>query len=286
MSLLSTLAKVAVGVAVVKGVGAVMSQRGNQAGTAGDGGLFGGPHSPGGEPQPSSTSGSGLEDILGGILGGQSSGGQQQGGLGGLLEGLSGQTQQGGGTSSGGGLNDMLRDAAAGGGLGGLLGQLTGGQVTAPAANTGKEPGAKPKDSFGEALNQSISNRGEPASAPTADQEAMAALMLKAMIQAAKADGVVDEQERAKLLDKLGDISAEERAFVTAEMQAPVDAKALADQVPNGLAPQVYAMSLVGINLDNRTEAQYLHELATAMGLDRAIVNSIHERMGVAKIYQ
>ncbi len=274
MSLVKTLAKMAIGVAVAKGVGSMMKKgRGGGSTTAGGGGLFGGAHS------PQSGSGGGLEDMMGGIFGGGS--GQQQasstGGLGGLLEGLTG------GGASGGGLNDMLRNATQSGGLGGLLSGLAGGAAArttaAPNDHVGSGGGG---DSFGETLNRSF--RGEDVT-PSQDQEAAAALMLRAMIQAAKSDGKIDDAEREKLLGKLGDISAEERAFVQAEMAAPVDPRGLAGQVPNGLEQQVYAMSVLGIDLDSQAEAKYLHELASAMSLQPVQINSIHDQLGVPKIY-
>ncbi|MEM7463579.1 MAG: DUF533 domain-containing protein, partial [Pseudomonadota bacterium] len=116
-------------------------------------------------------------------------------------------------------------------------------------------------------------------------QEAMAALMLRATIQAAKSDGRLDDKERERLLKTLGDVSPAERRFVENEMQQPVDAKKLAREVPRGLERQLYAMSVMAIDLDQQSEARYLHELASAMGLDHAQVNAIHDQLGAPRIY-
>ena len=105
------------------------------------------------------------------------------------------------------------------------------------------------------------------------------------MIQAAKSDGKFDDAEQAKLLQNLGDVSAEERDFVNREMRAPVDVSTLAREVPRGLEQQVYAMSLLAIDLDNRNEAQYLHDLATEFRMGRDEVNAIHAKLGVRSIY-
>ncbi|MEO1027372.1 MAG: DUF533 domain-containing protein, partial [Pseudomonadota bacterium] len=52
--------------------------------------------------------------------------------------------------------------------------------------------------------------------------EENAKLMIRAMIQAAKADGELDEQEKQTIIGELGDdISDEERAFVLDQMEAP-----------------------------------------------------------------
>ena len=109
--------------------------------------------------------------------------------------------------------------------------------------------------------------------------------MLAAMIQAAKSDGTFDEAEKGKLLDQLGDVDAEEAAFVQAQLQAPVDVDALVRETPNGMAGQIYAMSLLGIDLDTQKEAQYLHKLAQGYGMKPAEVNDIHAQMGVPSLY-
>jgi len=311
MSLMKTLAKVAIGVAVAKGVGAMASKgRTRQASSGGGGGLLDALTGGGSQAQ----AGGGLQDMLGSLLGG---GGQQQagssaGGLGGLLEGLSDASQPHGGVQSSrgaasGGLNDLLAGMGGqsgglggllggltkggGGDLGGLLGGLLGGGAAATAAaapkakSTSKDKSANKQKSFGEKFNQSLLVGDEPDEAPTPEQEFGAGLMLKAMIQAAKSDGKIDDAEREKLLGQLGDISPAERDFVNAELAAPIDVKGLADQVPNGMEAQVYAMSIMGIDLDNRNEAQYLHDFATALGLDKRGVNHIHAQLGVPSIY-
>lgn len=288
MSLMKTLAKVAIGVAVAKGASAMMKggSSGEAAGGGGFGGLlggltggaaaagsgqpFGGTNSPG-------AAGGGLQDMLGGLLGG--AGGAyagadgMSGGLGGLLESLGG----GQGGTSGGGLQDMLGGLAGAAGAGGLLGGLSGA--------LGQKP-AQSNDSFGAVLNSQFDQTPEPAIEPSADQEAAAALMLRAMIQAAKSDGKLDDGEQEKLMGQLGgDVDREEAAFVQAEMQRNVDVDALAAEVPRGLEPQVYAMSLLAIDLDSQAEAQYLHALAQAMNLKPAQVNDVHAQLGAPSLY-
>lgn len=266
MSLMKTLAKVAVGVALAKGAGAVMNNRtGGAASGGGLGGLLG---DLAGSAKGSGTAGGGLQDALGGLMGG--SGGL--GGLGGLLEGLGGS---GGGAQ--GGLQDMLSGLAGGSGLGGLLGGLSAATAKRPADN-----GAN----FGQVLNSAFDQTPEPEIEPTPDQEAAAALMLRAMIQAAKSDGKLDDAEQQSLVDQLGgDVDSEESAFVRAEMAGPVDVDALVAEVPRGMGAQVYAVSLLGIDLDTQPEAQYLHALAKGLGLDAKEVNGIHTQLGVPSLY-
>ncbi|MEO0390751.1 MAG: DUF533 domain-containing protein [Pseudomonadota bacterium] len=264
MSLMKTLAKVAVGVAVAKGAQKMMQPRAGGSPGGGLGGLLGG--LAGAAPAAGGTAG--LQDMLGGLLGGQNQAGL--GGLGGLLEGL-------GGAGQAGGLGAALGGLAGGAGAGGLLGGLAGALGGRPQQE---------QASFGAVLNSQFDQTPEPPIAPSADQEAAAALMLRAMIQAAKSDGQIDQAEEEKLMGQLGgDIDAEEAAFLRGEMQRAPDPAALARETPAALAPQVYAMSVIAIDLDSRGEAQHLHTLAQGLNMTPAQVNDIHSQLGVPSLY-
>ena len=282
MSMMNTLVKVAIGVAVAKGVSSMTKSASRSTSTSRS-------------STRSSGSAGGLEDMMGAILGGKSGSirSSGSGGIGDLLNELGGAARTGsttrrttttrrtassndaigdllggllGGSGAAGGLGSLL-GAGAAGGLGGLLGgMLSGGGL-------------------GSTLNSAFANGGEPAQAPQASEEAAAAIFLKAMIQAAKCDGQIDAAEQEKLMAHLGDVSAAERAFVEAAVAAPVDVEGLARAVPEGLEAQTYTMSLMAIDLDAQAEAQYLHELAQALGLDPATVNHIHDQIGAPKLY-
>ena len=305
MSLMKSLARVAAGVMLAKGVGTMMKQAqggqstGNSTRTTG-GGILGdllggamGGSTMGGRAQTGSAGG--LGDILGQVLGGQTSrspgarpyGGPNSpgasGGLGGILDQLTGgQAGARTGSATGGGALGGLLGGLTGGAAAGSLGGLLGGLLNGPA-----QRGAQSRNdaSFGEIFNDALVRQDEPEVAPTAEQNAVAGLMLRAMIQAAKADGKIDEAEKERLLGQLGDLDDDDRAFIREQMAAPVDAQALAREVPRGLEPQVYMMSLMAIDFDNRSEAEYLHALAQAMGLDQQTANSIHEKIGVQNLY-
>lgn len=324
MSFVGTLAKVAIGVAIAKGV-STLAKGGSGTANAG-GGMFGD------APQGNQTTGQGgLEDILGGMLGGgQSKSGNPSGGLGGFFDQLT-NAQTGGGQAgagqSGGGLGDLmdgLTHGSAGAGqagqatqgglgdlLGGLLGGAGGGQTPGAAqgglgdllggmlgggaagglggllgALTGNAGATGGNDkSLGQVLNSSFSNQGEPDDEPTVHQNAAAAILLSAMIQAAKSDGKIQEAEKQKLLGNLKDANAEEMAFVQAQINAPVSIPTLVSHVPAGLQAQVYTMSVMAIDLDNQAEAQYLNDLAKALGMGAKQVNAIHAQLGAPALY-
>ena len=291
MSLVKTLAKVAIGMAVAKGVSHVAKnglpgrstaearqapQRGGQSGQGGGfddlvgqlGGMIGGTSSRAGAG--SKAGAGGLGDLLGGMLGG---GGGAGGGLGSLLEGLAGGGASARKTTRRASAPTGLEGMLGAGGVGGLLGGLLGG------ASAGGGAGG-----LGSMLD-AVLQGGSPAAEPSRDQELAAALMLRAMIQAVKADGDLDAEEKRKLMAALEGASEEEVAFVNAELSAPQDLDSLVALVPQGMEAQVYAISLSAIDLDNRAEAQYLHSLATALDLDQAEVNALHDKMGAQRIY-
>lgn len=310
MSLVSTLAKVALGVAIAKGVSHM-----SQSGKSGLGGGTASAANPGTgrsyAPQPSGAPG-GLADMMGDLLGKKTGGSSTsaQGGLGGLLEQLAGQNgatrptnkagtappsgiedllgSLTGGAGGAGGLGGLLgsltgasRGATSGGAAGGGLGDLLGGLLGGAAAGAG---GAGGIGGLGGMLNDMMAGK-QPTDAPNAHQEVAAALMLKAMVQAAKSDGKLDAAEKQKLMQNLGDASPKEIAFVNDLLAQPVDIDALVNAVPRGLEEQVYLMSLMAIDLDSQPEAQYLDGLANGLGLDHAQVNQIHDQAGAQRLY-
>lgn len=324
MSLVKTLARVAAGVVLAKGIGTVMRNAQNRPAETGSasagrsrqtgGGVLGdllGNNTPSGTGAQTGRSGGGLGDILGQVLGGGAGAGGAgtgrryggpnssgaSGGLGGLFDQITrgasngpsagNPSSAGPGRSTQGGLGDILGGAMTGG-LGGVLGGLLGGR----GAQSGPTDGLAHKDSqphsdatFGEVFNESISTGAEPSVPPTPEQNAVAGLLLKAMIQAAKSDGKIDDAEKQRLLAEVGELDDAERSFIRDQMAAPVDPAALASETPAGLGPQVYLMSLMAIDFDNEAEARYLHALAQALKLDQAQVNEIHEKVGVQNLY-
>ena len=111
--------------------------------------------------------------------------------------------------------------------------------------------------------------------------EENAKLMIRAMVQAAKADGEVDADEQARIMEHLGDLSDEERAFVEAEFRKPVDVHGLAADTGEAMKAQVYAMSLMAVRVDTTEETQYLNGLSAALGLSPATRDAVHKSMGI-----
>ena len=191
-----------------------------------------------------------------------------------------------GGSSSAGGIGDMLgglmgggdknnssstSNASQGGGIGDLLSGLTGGSKSASSDN-----------GLGDLLASAFA--GEEVKATTPTQEEQAKILLKAMINAAKADGQIDKEEQAKIVEHIGEVTAEEVAFVKSEMSAPLDLEGVIENA-NGIEAEVYLASLMTINLDSKEEALYLDKLAKGLKLSEDAVDAFHEKLGVVKLY-
>ncbi|MFP7672774.1 DUF533 domain-containing protein [Marivita sp. S0852] len=262
MSLMGTLAKVAIGYAAARGVD-------HLSGGKGLAGLTGGAQVQGDHPMAK------LQAQMGQMMGGAGTGGDNP--LAGIMDNL-----QSGGLD----LSSLMGGGTAGqpsGDKGGLLASLggSGGAGLAGVLAAAGGAAAMGGKNMGGMLDQ-LSNSG--AAAPQAEETA--ALMLRAMIQAAKSDGGIDEAERAKIIDTVGDDAApEDIAFVQEQLAAPVDIDALAKDTPAPLRTQVYSASLMTIRVDTQPEAEYLDGLARAMELDQPTVNTLHMQMGVQPLY-
>lgn len=274
-------------------LGSAQNQQTQGGGALGDilGGLIGGGQK--------STNGSAMTDMLGGLLGG---GRAQQGGggLGDLLGSLTGGGQQGGG-----GLGDLLgsltggghtqQQAPQGGGMGDLLGSILGGGQS----NSGGLGGAGGLGGLlTGALTKYAQNQNSTAPNPEVnDFSSMpvevdrahatdhAALVIRAMVNAAKADNQIDEAEQEKIIGKLGDVTQAEADFVRNEFRQPLDTDAFVRSIPRGMEQQIYAVSLMAIDLDTNKEAQYLDQLARGLHINPQMANQIHTQVGAPTIY-
>ncbi|MCE8009294.1 DUF533 domain-containing protein [Aestuariivita sp.] len=261
MSLMGTLTKVAIGYAAARGID-------KMSGGGGLAALFGGAQVPGDTAQAGQPPG--FAEIQ------QRMGQMGAGAMGNLSEMMAGLSKPGGfdlaammGGGSDGGKGGLLSAAAGAGGGAGIAGLL--GALGGAAAMTGQ----------GAAQMADAINPRET----VPQMEETAALLLRAMIQAAKSDGGIDADEQAKILETLGEADAEDMAFIRSELAAPMDVNALAAQTPEAQKTQVYAMSLMTIRLDAQAEADYLDTLAAALGLDQQTVNMVHMQMGVRPLY-
>ena len=111
-----------------------------------------------------------------------------------------------------------------------------------------------------------------------------ALLLIRAMVAAASADGVIDADERARIAaraDAAG-LGAETRETLERELAAPQPLEhMLATVTSPQLAEEVYAVSLAAIRPDSEPNRAYLDALARALALDAAAVARLHLLVGV-----
>jgi uncharacterized membrane protein YebE (DUF533 family) len=219
--------------------------------------------------------GGGLDEALSSLIGAK---GGQAGGLAEIVQGFF-KGQQAGGMSG-----------AQIGGIGAAIGALLGGGSGAVKGAAGGGAMAILGTLAYNALKTYAAQQGAPAPAPETAAETMTSpaaerLVLRAMIAAAKADGAVDAQEMERLLGRMESAGDEERRFVMAELAKPVDVAALAAEATSPqLAAEVYAASLLSIDLDSEAEKAHLRALAAALRLPAAAQARLHEATGAPMV--
>jgi uncharacterized membrane protein YebE (DUF533 family) len=119
-----------------------------------------------------------------------------------------------------------------------------------------------------------------------AEEDPNVILLIRAMIAAANADGVIDQDERARILGKLEtmNLSSEEHSFIVRELLAPVSMEKIVTSVKTReTARQVYTVSLLTIEIDTDAERAYINTLARELSLDESDIAEIHKKLGIEK---
>ncbi len=107
------------------------------------------------------------------------------------------------------------------------------------------------------------------------------------MIAAAKADGHIDEKERANIMDKvqISGLDTEAERFLEKELADPLDIDALvAAARTEEQKVELYTASRLAIEADTRAERGYLDLLAGRLGLPDALVDHIEATVVAAKV--
>ncbi len=153
-----------------------------------------------------------------------------------------------------------------------------------------RQPMAPPQSSRGDRWS---GNRESESSAPThaspsqsvsPDQE-QAIVLVRAMINAAKSDGQIDETEQQKIIERLGNPTRANIEFLRSEFAKPLNLKEFVWSVPVGMEEQVYTVSLIAVDLDTSREAKYFMDLAQGLRIPADVREQIHQRMGAPSIY-
>ncbi|MBO6551910.1 MAG: tellurite resistance TerB family protein [Roseitalea sp.] len=102
--------------------------------------------------------------------------------------------------------------------------------------------------------------------------------LVRAMIAAARADGHIDDEERARIIDKLAvsGIDDDEQSFVRAELARPVDLDSIVGAArTEAQRVELYTASRLAIEPRTRAERGYLDMLAGRLQLPDPLVDHI-----------
>jgi uncharacterized membrane protein YebE (DUF533 family) len=237
-----------------------------------------------------------LGDLLGGQDGKAAAKGGAAGGFGGSFAGgLAGTVL--GNVMSGKGGKKLAKNAVKLGGLAVVGGVAyaawnhyrnkqpanAGDALEAPPANSAWLPGS-PRDRQADAA---LTGPGTPPhSQEVAEENTQALLLLRAMIAAAKADGQIDSDEQRRIFERLGqaELDAESRSFLFEELGKPLDLEALVREVQRPeVAAEVYAASLLAIEVDTPAERGYLQMLSGRLGLEDGLARQIEAEVAAVK---
>ena len=227
-----------------------------------------------------SRTGGGIEDALSSMLSGRDG---SPGGLGSLLGGLlseAGNAVGGQGNLALGGLGD-LAGALLGGGKKSMGGALGGGLMALLGAMAFKAL----KGSGSQASAVPLGLRAPQTDEENEELEHNAELVLRAMINAAKSDGQIDSQEIQRIVGKLEELGAdsETQQFVLTQMQKPPETDYLVSAATDQpeLGAQLYAASLLAIEVDTPAEKEYMETLSTKLGLNPQVTQNIQQLVGL-----
>lgn len=203
-------------------------------------------------------------------------------------------------------LSQLLGSGAASGFAGGLAGGLASGLLTSKG---GRKLGKKALKAGGiaaigglayAAWNRHRNERRAPFGDPSPtlprssverfipsqrdEAESLGVLLVRAMIAAAQADGRLDVTERDAIRARVGalDLGEGEQAALLAQIEQPVAlASLVAAATTAETAAEIYAASLLAIDVDTPAERAYLSLLAARLGLPDTLIDSIHAELGL-----
>lgn len=219
-----------------------------------------------------------LEQIMKQAGSGRQGSGQSGGGLDvqGMVDSLSSQLG-GGGRKSGQGSGVDVKSLLGGGALGLLVGSKRGRKLGGKAIKYGAIAGVGVL-----AWKAWQNSRGGDRADTVREGPAMEQLqgdareqrsleLLQAVIMAARADGHIDDRERALITEQIDGLGAdaELHGWVQRQLEVPLDAEALAREADSPQAArEMYLVSVAVVDDQNPMERAWLDQLGGALGLD------------------
>lgn len=121
---------------------------------------------------------------------------------------------------------------------------------------------------------------------PENPDEDMRLVLIRAMISAAKADGHIDTDERTTIEEQIRSlqIGQDEQRYLVTQLKAPSDPIAIAKLAQSEeQALEIYAASLLAVDIDTQQERHYLDRLADALHLTDDLKHALESE---AQAYQ
>lgn len=171
-------------------------------------------------------------------------------------------------------LGELLQRAGSGDALGGVIALFAPGTVAS---------GLRQETDPADGLLTTLASGGAPPVSPASDNEAV--LLAQALCNAAKADGQLTPEARAVIVGRMPDIESDAAGFLDAELSSALDVREFASRVPENLAHQVYAFSMMGMPVGSRQQVQYLSAVAQGLGVDWIAAKKIHVELGGPSIF-
>ena len=122
---------------------------------------------------------------------------------------------------------------------------------------------------------------------PSSVNSDFALSLIRVMIAAARADGHVDDAERARIHDKLAlsGLGADAVAFLDDELSKPVDMDGIiASASSEAQKVEMFTAARLAIEPDSRAERGFLDLLAGRLGLADPLVDHIEATVAAAKV--
>ncbi|MCY2982355.1 MAG: DUF533 domain-containing protein [Planctomycetota bacterium] len=142
-----------------------------------------------------------------------------------------------------------------------------------------------PTDIFGQRQGQAPKiNLSVPKPTPLSDND-LAILFIRAMINSAKVDGEISEDEQNKILGQVGGTTPEIVQFLRTEFARPLNVNEYAQSLPIGMEEKAYGISLMAIKLDTKEEADYLRQLAKTLRITPETCNKLHQQQNAPLLF-
>ena len=171
-------------------------------------------------------------------------------------------------------LSGMKTGAAAAGALALLLGTQTGRRVTGAAVKVGSLA-ALGGLAYQMYRQWETPNVASDTSEAVTEAQTDPAILLKAMIAAAKADGHVDSAEMTAIRQKLSELAldGDVNDMILTELTKPLDAASIAALADGNvaIATEIYLVSAAVIDVANDAEQAYLADLRAALALPEGV---------------